>query len=431
MTGIKPLLDNVHVNIKAICDKEFRFDFDPKNPAVRLHEPTFGADEINAAVDQMLTTQVTMSKQVRKFEEQYARKFGYQYGVMNNSGSSANLLALAAAVNPMAKNCLKPGDEVIVPALSWATTVWPVIQCGLIPVIVDCDAATYNFDLNKLEAAISPKTRAIVLVHVYGNPCDMAGLMTLVKKHDLMLIEDCCEAMGAYYDGKAVGSFGAMGTFSFYFSHHITTFEGGITVTNDFDTAESLRVLRSHGWSREADEKEKYNDMYPNIDPRFIFINTGYNLRPTEVQAVIGMQQLPKLDTFIDNRRAARDRYIKNLSRFSDLFEFQQEQSKGRSTWFGFGLVVKENAPFSHKDLAAYMQQRHIETRPIIAGNIARHPAMQHYAHRVSGELNVSDRIMQRGFAFGCHHGVSDQAVDYVCDVISQFLASKGLRAAA
>lgn len=431
MSTTQGFIDAIRANVQNYCDAEFKWDFDPKKPVVRLHEPTFGADEINAAIAQMLTTQVTMGKQVRKFEEQYAGKFGMKHGIMNNSGSSANLLAVAALANPATKDHLKPGDEVIVPALSWATTVWPVIQHGLVPVIVDCDPRTYNFDMNKLEAAISPKTRAIMLVHVYGNPCDMDAMMALVKKHNLFLIEDGCEAMGAYYDGKAVGSFGHAGTFSFYFSHHITTFEGGITVTNDFDLAETLRVLRAHGWSREADEKDKYNAMYPDIDPRFIFINIGYNLRPTEVQAVMGQQQLPKLDQLIENRRATYNHYRRALAKHEQFLEFQDEQAKGRSTWFGFGVVVKDNAPFGPKDIARFMNERGIETRPIIAGNIARHPVMKSYEHRVAGTLENSDRIMQRGFAFGCHHAINEAARDYVCATIDAFMDSKGLKAAA
>jgi CDP-6-deoxy-D-xylo-4-hexulose-3-dehydrase len=422
MSKNEELISSVHQNIQSYCDKNFVWDFNPKAPIVRLHEPTFGAEEINAAISQMLTTQVTMGKEVRNFEEQYASKFGNKYGVMSNSGSSANLLAVAALVNPNTSDRLKPGDEVIVPALSWATTVWPVIQYGLVPVIVDCDPNTYNFDLEKLEKAISAKTRAIVLVHVYGNPCNMSELMPIVDKHGLFLIEDCCESMGAYFNDKAVGTFGDMGTFSFYYSHHITTFEGGITVTNNFDFAETLRVLRAHGWSREADEKDKYIKMYPEIDPRFIFINLGYNLRPTEVQAVMGQKQLPKLDELVNKRRTAYDRYRKNLNKFSDRIRFQEEQVGGRSSWFGFGVTLKDQCKFSPKDLTRHLNAAAIETRPIIAGNIARHPVMQQYEHRVFGSLENSDCIMSRGFAVACHHAMNDQAVDYVCDQISDFL---------
>lgn len=424
-------LDAIKANVKSYCDDKFRFAFDPANPVVRLHEPSFGTDEINAMITQSLSTMVTMGKQVRTFEEQCAKHFGAKYCIMNNSGSSANLLAVAALTNPAWKNHIKAGDEVIVPALSWATTVWPLIQCNLVPVFVDCDLNTYNFDMKKLEAAITPKTRAIMLVHVYGNPCDMDALMALAKKHNLYVIEDTCESMGAAYDNKPVGSFGDVSSMSLYYSHHITTFEGGLCFTNNFEMTELLRVLRAHGWSREADEKEKYIAQYPDIDPRFIFINIGYNLRPTEVQAVMGMQQLPKLDGFVKTRRAARDLYLKDLSKYSDYFRFQEEQKKGYSSWFGFGIVLKENTPFTVKDITSFLNKKNIETRPIIAGNMAKHPALKMFEHRIAGTLANCDMIMRRGFAIGCHHHIDKGAIHYVVSCIDEFMKAKGVKVAA
>lgn len=424
-------LEAIAKHVQAYCDEHFNFAFDAKNPVVRLHEPSFAAPEINAMITQSLSTFVTMGKQVRAFEEKCARHFGAKYCNMNNSGSSANLLAIAALTNPAWKNPMKAGDEVIVPALSWATTVWPLIQCNLVPVFVDCDPATYNFDMKQLEAAITPKTRAIMLVHVYGNPCDMDAIMALAKKHNLYVIEDTCESMGATYKGNAVGTIGDVGTMSLYFSHHITTFEGGLTFTNNFEMMELLRVLRAHGWSREADEKDKYIAQYPDIDPRFIFINLGYNLRPTEVQAAMGMHQLEKLDGFVIRRRAARDAYRKLLDKYSHVFAFQEEQEGALASWFGFGIVLKENAPFAPKDITTYLNKQNIETRPIIAGNMARHPALKMFAHRVSGTLDNCDRIMKRGFAVGCHHAVTEEACAYVASQIDAFMQAQGVKSAA
>lgn len=424
-------LEAIAKHVQAYCDEHFKFGFDAKNPVVRLHETSFAAPEINAMITQSLSTMVTMGKQVRAFEEQCATHFGAKHCNMNNSGSSANLLAIAALTNPAWKNNMKAGDEVIVPALSWATTVWPLIQCNLVPVFVDCDAETYNFDMKQLEAAITPKTRAIMLVHVYGNPCDMDAIMALAKKHNLYVIEDTCESMGATYKGKAVGTIGDVGTMSLYFSHHITTFEGGLTFTNSFEMMELLRVLRAHGWSREADEKEKYVAQYPDIDPRFIFVNLGYNLRPTEVQAVMGMQQLPRLDGFVKARREARDEYRKLLNKYSNLFAFQEEEKNSMASWFGFGIVLKENAPFAPKDITSFLNKKNIETRPIIAGNMAKHPALKMFEHRVAGTLENCDRIMKRGFAVGCHHAVSKEACGYVAACIDEFMEAQGIKAAA
>jgi CDP-6-deoxy-D-xylo-4-hexulose-3-dehydrase len=423
MTDKNILLTKIKDNIQEYCDTFFDFSFKKEDPIVRLHEPTAGADEVFAAVETMLSTFTTMGKKVRAFEKQYADYTGTQYGVMSNSGSSANLLAVAALANQVTPNYLQPGDEVIVPALSWSTTIWPLIQHNLVPVFVDCDLSSLNLDLQKLEQAIGPKTRAIKLVHVYGNPCNMDVIMALAKKHNLFIIEDCCEAMGAFYDGKAVGSFGDVGTFSFFFSHHISTLEGGISVTNNFELTETMRILRAHGWSREAENHKKYVDMYPQIDPRFIFINQGYNLRPTELNAAIGMHQLPKLDGYIDNRRETAAFFLNHMAQYSDFFSFQKEEPKGKHVWFGFPMIVKANAPFNVKEITAFIQANKIETRPIIAGNMARHPAFDMYKHRISGNLDAADNVMQNGFAFACHHAVGKDAREYMVQVVDKFMA--------
>ncbi len=416
-------LKNLQSAIAAYCDSEHDFySFDKSKPVVRLHEPTFGSDEIYAATKQMLSTYVTMGKEVKAFEAQYAAEFGNKYALFNNSGSSANLLAIAALNNYMCENRLHDGDEIIVPALSWSTTVWPLIQCNLVPVFVDCDPATYNFDMNKLEAAITPKTKAIMLVHVYGNPCDMDALMALAKKYNLQVIEDSCESMGAYYKGKAVGTFGRVATFSTYFSHHITTLEGGVTVTDDFKLVEIMRMLRAHGWSRETDEHKKYCEQYSNIDPRFIFVNLGYNLRATEVQAVMGQIQLPKLKTFVKTRRENCAYYLNEFAKYSEFFDFQKETEGAESSWFGFGFTLKKSCPFKVSDITKYLNLRGIETRPIIAGNMSRHPVMAHYKHKVSGSLDNCNRIMDNGFAIGCHHAIGAEAREYVAGCFAEFI---------
>ena len=418
------LLANIREHINEYCAHAYDFSFNPEKPCVRLHEPTNSGEEIYAALETMLSTYTTMGKKVRAFEQQYADYIGTKYGVMSNSGSSANLLAIAALANPVTRDYLKPGDEVIVPALSWSTTIWPIIQHNLIPVLVDCNLTDFNMDVNKIEQAISPKTRAIMLVHVYGNPCNMDNVMALAKKHNLLVIEDCCEAMGGNFKGTPVGNFGCIANFSFFFSHHISTMEGGISVTNDFDLTETMRILRAHGWSREADEHKKYVEQNPEIDPRFIFINLGYNLRPTEVNAAIGQHQLPKLDLLIEKRRETASFYLKALSKYEEFFHFQQETPRAKHVWFGFSLILKKDAPFSLKDITAYMQKHHIETRPIIAGNMAKHPAFKLYPHRIGGDLSQANTIMQKGFAFACHHAVDQKAREYVVETIGQFIDS-------
>lgn len=417
----------LHKHIEGYCESHHHFEFDSNNPVVRLHEPTFGAQEIIAAVDVLLSTKVTMGPKVKLFEKLFSEMHEFSYGVTNNSGSSANLLAVAALSNSQTSGRLLPGDEVIVPALSWSTTVWPLVQHNLVPVIVDIDPVTFNIDPKEIEKAIGPKTRAIMPVHVYGNPCDMNAILSICKKYNLTLIEDCCEALGASYEGAAVGKFGKAGTFSFYFSHHMTTLEGGITVTNDLEIAEMMRVLRAHGWIRELDDKKKYINQFPEIDPRFLFINQGYNLRITEVQAAFGLVQLPKLNDFVNIRRNNTAGWHESFGKWNKFFDFQKETPRAKSSCFGFPLVVKDPSLFSVSEITQFLNNQGIETRPIICGNIAAQPALMQMDHRVYGDMRHSNKIMKHGFSIGNHQAINASARSYVEEMIGQFLQSKGL----
>jgi CDP-6-deoxy-D-xylo-4-hexulose-3-dehydrase len=421
------LLADVRASVAAYCAARHDFSFHPERPMVRLHEPTFGSDEINAALECMLTTQVTMGAKVKAFERQFADKYGFAHGVMVNSGSSANLLAIAALANVETRDGLKPGDEVIVPALSWSTTVWPLIQLGLVPVIVDIDPKTLNIDPNEIERAIGPRTRAVMIVPVYGNPCDMAAIGAICQRRGLTLIEDCCEALGAGYDGKPVGKFGRVATFSFYYSHHMTTLEGGICVTDDFELAETLRILRAHGWIREVEDKARWKRKYPDIHERFLFVNLGYNLRATELQGAIGTVQLGKLDGYIKRRRANASGLRRALAQYGEVLDFQEETPKGFHSWFGFPVTVRGNAPFARAEIASALEAAHIETRPIICGNIARQPAMRLYPHRVQGDLAHASAVMENSFSFGIHQDVDDAACDYIVGQFRRFLGERGV----
>ncbi len=427
MSELEKIHSEIHTSVAAYCNKAHNYKFNLSAPLVRLHEPTFSSEEINAAIDVLLSTQVTMGKKVKKFENEFSNKYNIGHGIMNNSGSSANLLGIAALANKVTVDGLQHGDEVIVPALSWSTTVWPLIQHGLIPVIVDIDPHTFNIDPNEVERAISNKTRAIMPVHVYGNPCDMNSLTDICARHNLILIEDCCEALGASYESIPVGKFGRLGTFSFYFSHHMTTLEGGICVTDDFELSELMRILRAHGWTRELDKPEVYNEKYPELDPRFLFVNLGYNLRATELQGAMGTVQLPKLDSYVKARRVNTTNWKKDLSCWSGFFDFQYEMPKGKSSCFGFPMIRKPKAPFELKDLTTFLNNANIETRPIICGNIARQPAMKMYEHRVVGELSHSTNIMINGFSFGNHQALDSAARDYVSTKIAEFLKIEGV----
>ncbi|MDD9911796.1 MAG: aminotransferase class I/II-fold pyridoxal phosphate-dependent enzyme [Alphaproteobacteria bacterium] len=424
-------LQNVQQAIEGYYQENPAYKFDASNPIVRLHEPTFGAAETFAATETMLSTFVTMGKKVKAFEKKYAEVEGFKYALMNNSGSSANLLAIAALCSPLTQDGLKAGDEVLVPALSWSTTIWPLLQHGLVPVFIDCDLETLNMDLAQAEAAITSKTRAIMPIHTYGNPCDIDTMMDLVNKHNLILIEDSCETMGGRYKGKATGSFGRVGTFSTYFSHHITTLEGGICVTEDFDLLEVMRVQRAHGWSREGEKHAEYVAANPTIDPRFIFVDTGYNLRPTEVQAAMGLIQIDKLASINKRRQRAAEQYKTRFAQYSNWLHIQKSTEGAEHVWFGLPIILDESAPFELKEITQFIQSKNIETRPVIAGNMTRHPVMKGKTWRQHGELPNADVVMSRGFALPCHHDVCEDACTYVCDVVDQFMAQYTATAAA
>jgi CDP-6-deoxy-D-xylo-4-hexulose-3-dehydrase len=255
----------------------------------------------------------------------------------------------------------------------------------------------------------------------------MKALTDIAGRHSLLLVEDCCESLGSSFSERPVGSFGALGTFSFYFSHHITTLEGGMCVTDSHHLAEVMRILRSHGWVRDTQDRENYSKTYPDIHPNFLFVNLGYNLRPTELQGGFGIWQLKKLQSFIDIRRDNAQFWRRELGRYAQYFEIQKETPSGYHTWFGFPMAVKETAPFSAGDLTSFLNQRGIETRPLVAGNIAKQPALKYFAHRVVGTLSHSTHLMQRGFTFGNHQAVNNQARSYIVQTIQEFLDRRGL----
>jgi CDP-6-deoxy-D-xylo-4-hexulose-3-dehydrase len=376
---------------------------------IRLHEPTFDEEEVSAAVAVLRSKNVTQGEKVKEFERAF---WPQRHAVACNSGSSANLLAISAL---KAIGRLKDGDEVIVSALSWSTTVFPLIQHNLIPVIVDCDPDTLNMDMKQAMKAIGPKTKAIMPVHVYGNPCDIRALYEFSYGRGLFVIEDCCESMGAEYDGVLVGANADVSTFSFYFSHHITTLEGGMVVTNYADIADMLRIQRSHGWLRDSDREAP-----DGMDRKFCFVELGYNFRLTEVQAAIGLCQLPKLDEIIAHRRASHRAYVNALGHIPYL-RFQKETENGKSSCFGFSIVL-DGAPFTVAELRKHLEIRGIETRPIICGNIAKQPVMKKYEHRVIGDLKNATDVMVNGFSIGVHQDVTLSDVDYVADAMNEFV---------
>jgi CDP-6-deoxy-D-xylo-4-hexulose-3-dehydrase len=404
--------------------------FVPGSTPIPLAVPSFGWEEVASALESLVSFDVTMGEKVAAFERDFADYLGVRYAVMVNSGSSANLLALSILTSPLLPGHFEKGAEVITPAVTWATTVFPIIQTGLVPVLVDVELDTFDIDITKIEQAITPRTRAILPVHLLGNPCDMPGIMDLAERYGLTVMEDACESHGAEVGGKKTGSWGRVGTFSFYYSHHITTIEGGMVVTDDREIAEMARGLRAFGWIRDLENYEDLAVLHGEIDPRFLFINMGFNMRPTELQGAFGQKQIPKLDTYIEARRDNSNYWNEALADYKDWLYLHNERPGTRHAWFGFPITVLPGAPFSRDDLTGFLEAQGVETRPIMAGNIAEQPVLQHFPYRVSGSLEQAQLIMRNSFLIGNHQGIGSDERDAVVGYLCEFMTGKGVGAA-
>tara|TARA_A100001035_G_scaffold52082_1_gene38036 strand:- start:770 stop:2032 length:1263 start_codon:yes stop_codon:yes gene_type:complete len=412
---------------KSIKNEWQKFHSKKTNKKIKLHEPTFGVEEIFNFTKQLITTNVTMGKQVESFEKNICDKFGFRYAVSSNSGSSANLLMISALMSNLYSKRLKKNDEIIVPALAWSTSIFPLTQYGLRPVFVDCDLKTMNIDINQVKKAISKKTKGILIIPIYGNPCEMNEITKICKKKGLVLLEDTCESMGAKYNNKFLGGFGLASSFSFYFSHHITCLEGGITVTNDYELAEIMKIIRSHGWIRNVKEKEKWIKNYPKIDPNFLFVNEGYNLRLTEPQARMGMTQIKKLDGFIKKRRKNAEYLMSLMKEFSDFFIYQYETKRSFHTWFGFTIIIKDLKIIDRGRLCNFLNKNGIETRVIVSGNFASQPVVKTFKHRTVGNLENASKIMNNGFSIGIHQNLGNNEIKYIYNIFKKFLKRESL----
>lgn len=393
-------------------------EFVPGESTIRLSQPTFGASEVLESLESLLSTQVTMGEKVESFETEWADYVGTGRAHMVNSGSSANLLALKS----LEGNVIEPGDEVIVPAVAWSTSLFPILDVGATPVLVDVKRDSYTIDVDAFRDAITEKTSAVVLVHLLGNPCDMEPLLEICEEHDISIVEDCCEAHGAAYDGQPVGSFGDLGTFSFFFSHHIATIEGGMVVTDDDGLSERVRMARAHGWVRELDDPEAHAEAHPGIDQRFLFKSTGYNLRPTEIQGAFGKHQLPKLDEFVEKRRYNAGYLNERFAKYDEHFLLFEERANTYCSWFAYPFQIRESAPFTAEEFQEHLEARNIETRPILAGNLARQPALDDIEYRIEGSLENAEYIHENGLFIGNHHGLTEEKLDYIAESVDDFI---------
>ncbi|MHB1097279.1 MAG: lipopolysaccharide biosynthesis protein RfbH [Gemmatimonadaceae bacterium] len=404
--------------------------FVPGETYVPVSGKVIGQEELVALLDASLDMWLTAGRYTAQFERALARKLGVRKSLTSNSGSSANLLAFSALTSrQLGDRAIQPGAEVITVASGFPTTVSPIIQNRCVPVFIDVDHDTHNIDVSQLDAALSPKTRAIMVAHALGNPFDVLAVKAFAKDHGLFLIEDSCDALGATVGGRWVGTFGDLATLSFYPAHHITMGEGGAVLGHDptlMSVVESLRDWGRDCWCAPGKDNTcgkrfcwKLGNLPDGYDHKYTYSHLGYNLKVTDMQAAVGCAQLEKVDRFIEARRS-NHRYLSEgfrMAGLDQLFKIVQPIPGADPSWFGFVLSVRQDAPMSRNEVVGYLEEHRIGTRLVFAGNLLRQPAFEGVEHRVVGALSSTDRVMNDSFWVGVWPGLAREHLDYMLEV--------------
>jgi CDP-4-dehydro-6-deoxyglucose reductase, E1 len=400
---------------------------------VHISGKVYGADELRALVDASLDFWLTAGRYNDMFEKKLAGVIGRRFALTTNSGSSANLLALSSLTSPLlGGNALRPGDEVLTVAAGFPTTVNPALINGLVPVFVDIDIPTYNVMPSRLEEAVGPKTRAIMIAHTLGNPFALGEIVRIAKDHDLWLVEDCCDALGSTYDGKSVGTFGDVGTLSFYPAHHINMGEGGAVFTNNALLRRALASIRDWGrdcWCDPGMDNTcgkrfgwRLGTLPIGYDHKYTYSHLGYNLKITDMQAAVGFAQLDRLPRFIESRRRNFRRLKEGLADLQEFLILPEATPGSDPSWFGFLITVRDEAPFGRDDLARPLNQQGVATRNLFAGNLTRQPYMLGRNFRVVGDLTNTDRVMNQAFWIGVFPGLTDDHVNFAIERIHRVI---------
>jgi CDP-6-deoxy-D-xylo-4-hexulose-3-dehydrase len=439
--NFQPQLDKLRSQISELVQQYADIAYVPKpfvpgQSAVPVSGKVIGAKELQLMVDASLDGWLTTGRFNAMFEKRLAEFLGVKYLITVNSGSSANLVAFSTLTSPkLGDRAIKQGDEVIGVAAGFPTTVNPILQFGAVPVFVDVDLATHNIDASKIEAAISPKTKAIMLAHSLGNPFNLDVVTALCKKYNLWLVEDCCDALGATYNGQLVGTFGDIATLSFYPAHHITMGEGGAVFTNNAELkliAESFR-----DWGRDCycppgkdntcdkrfcwTKKELGGDLPDGYDHKYTYSHLGYNLKITDMQAACALAQMDRVEEFIAKRRANFS-YLKNrLASVEPFLHLPETTPNSEPSWFGFPLVLKESSGVKRIDLINFLEQNKIGTRLLFAGNLTKQPYMSGRKFRISGDLTNTDIVMNQTFWLGTFPGLGEPQLDYIAEKLEEF----------
>lgn len=408
--------------------------FRPGETSIPPSGKVFDAEELKLLVDSSLDFWLTTGRFAKQFEKEFAAFMGVRGCLLVNSGSSANLVALTTLTSPqLGARRLMPGDEVITCAAGFPTTVNPIIQNRLVPVFLDVHLPSYNLDIRKLEEAIGPRTKAIMVAHTLGNPFELDAILEVARKHKLWVVEDTCDAVGAKYNGRRVGSFGDLATVSFYPAHHITMGEGGAVLTNDpalKKIAESFRDWGRDCWCEPGVDNTcgkrfcwQLGELPDGYDHKYTYSHIGYNLKLTDMQAAVGIAQLKKLPGFIEARRRNFERLRNALKPLERYLLLPEASPNAEPSWFGFPLTLKDEAPLSRNQLVGFIEGRKVGTRLLFGGNLLKQPAYKDIEHRVVGTLEGADRVMNRTFWVGVYPGLTDEMIDHVAASITQAFA--------
>lgn len=410
--------------------------FVPGESSVPVSGRVYDGADIQSLVDSSLDFWLTTGRFAHQFEIEFARFFRMRHAILVNSGSSANLLAVTCLTSPLLKERqVKPGDEVITVASGFPTTINPIFQNNLIPVFVDVEIPNYNIDVSQLEAALSERTRAVIIAHTLGNPFNLEAVTAFCKKHHLWLIEDCCDAVGAQYKGLPVGKYGDIATVSFYPAHHITMGEGGAVLTDQPKLKKIIESFRDWGrdcWCDPGKDNTcgkrfdwQLGDLPLGYDHKYTYSHIGYNLKVTDMQAAIGVSQLKKLPGFIERRQQNFDYLTERLSSLQDFFLLPKATPNSAPSWFGFPIYVRPEAPFTRDETIRWLEKHKIGTRLLFGGNLIRQPAYRGKLYRVIGDLHRSDEVMHRVFWIGVYPGLTQPMLDYVCDTLAELCKRK------
>lgn len=414
-------------------------EFRPDHTPVPVSGKVFDADELELLVDSALDFWLTAGRYARRFELEFAKWMGVRHVSLVNSGSSANLVALSALTSPeLGDRRLLPGDEVITAAAGFPTTVNPIIQNQLVPVFLDVHIPTYNIDTARLEEAVGPRTRAIMIAHTLGNPFDLGAVMDVARRHGLWVIEDTCDAVGAEYRGRKVGTFGDLATVSFYPAHHITMGEGGAVLTNSPSLKKIVESFRDWGrdcWCEPGVDNtcgKRFNwqlgDLPHGYDHKYTYSHIGYNLKLSDMQAAVGVAQLAKLPGFIEQRRRNFEFLREALQPLEEFLILPEPTPRSSPSWFGFPITLRETAPLSRNALVQHLERHKIGTRLLFGGNLLRQPAYRNIACRVVGGLSATDRVMNQTFWLGVYPGLDDARLSHIARHVVEAFAAVGAR---